>query len=89
MSEDEDQTDRFGFNFMSTNQEVAVSFTLFTLGMILIISTFIPLIGHVDLGPGFLGVVMVGTAYFFITEGVRELEEKDHFLARKLEKSDE
>jgi hypothetical protein len=84
---DEQKVDRFGLKHMTTNQEVAVSFTLFTAGMLLILATFVPLIHIVDLGPGFLGTIMVATAYLFMTESVRELEEKDHFLAKKLRKN--
>lgn len=86
---DEKQLDRFGFEHLTTNQEVAASFTLFTAGMLLIISTFIPLIHMIDLGPGLLGTIMVATAYLFMTESVRELEEKDHFLAKKLRKNED
>lgn len=80
--------DRFGFKKMSINQEVATSFTLFTAGVLLVISNLIPLVGLIDLAPAALGLVMIGTSYLFTIESVRELEEKDHFLARKLEKND-
>lgn len=82
------EEDRFGFKKMSINQEIAVSFTLFTLGVLLIISNFLPLVGLVDLSPGVLGLIMIGTSYLFAVESVRELEEKDHWLARKLKKKD-
>ncbi len=70
---------------MSINQEIAVSFALFTLGVLLVISNILPLVGLIDLAPAVLGLVMIGTGYLFAIESIRELEEKDHFLARKLE----
>ena len=88
MAEEDEKYDKFGLKHMTTNQEVAVSFTLFTVGMILLLSTFIPLSHWIDLGPAFLGTVMIATSYLFLTESVRELEEKDHFLAKKLRKED-
>ncbi len=81
--------DRFGFKKMNTNQEVAASFTLFVLGSLLVISNVMPLIGLVDLAPAVLGLVMLGTGYLFAIESIRELEEKDHFLSRKLENQEE
>lgn len=83
------EKDRFGLPKMSTNQEVAASFTLFVLGSLLIISNILPLVGLVDMAPSVLGLLMVGTGYLFAIESIRELEEKDHFLARKLEKKTE
>lgn len=77
--------DRFGLPKMDTNQEVAVSFTLFVLGSLLIISNMLPLVGIVDLAPATLGLLLIGTGYLFAVESIRELEEEDHFLARKLE----
>jgi len=82
----ETEKDRFGLKKMSTSQEVAASFTLFVMGSLLVISNILPLVGLVDLAPSVLGLVMIGTGYLFAVESIRELEEKDHFLARKLEK---
>ncbi|MFB6189954.1 MAG: hypothetical protein ABEJ91_00055 [Candidatus Nanohaloarchaea archaeon] len=84
MKEDVEK-DRFGLPKMSTNQEVAASFTLFVLGVLLVVSNIIPLAGIVDVSPATLGLLMIGTAYLFAIESIRELEEKDHFLASKLE----
>lgn len=83
----ENGEDRFGLPKMSTNQEVAASFTLFVLGSLLIISNILPLVGLVDLAPAVLGLLMIGTGYLFAIESIRELEEVDHFLSRKLEQS--
>jgi len=80
----ENEEDRFGIPKMTTNQEVAVSFTLFVLGTLLVLSGLYPLSEIADLGPAFLGVVMMGSGYLFAIESIRELEEKDHFLSRKL-----
>lgn len=82
------EEDRFGLPKMTTNQEVAISFTLFALGTLLVLSGLYPLAQITDLGPAFLGVVMMGAGYLFAIESIRELEEKDHFLSRKLMKKD-
>lgn len=79
------EKDIFGFPKLTTNQEVAASFTLFILGSLLVISNVLPLVGLVDLAPSVLGLLMIATSYVFAIESIRELEEKDHFLARKLE----
>jgi positive regulator of sigma E activity len=92
MTDDEDsgeiEQDRFGLKHMSTEQEVIASFALYLMGTLLIVANIVPLIGHVDLGPAMLGLVMAAAGYLFVIESVRELEEKDHFLARKLRKKD-
>ena len=84
--EEEVVKDRFGLKKMSTNQEVAVSFTLFTLGMLMVLSVLYPLSSVMSIGPAFVGLIMIGTAYLFAIESIRELEEKDHWLAAKLMK---
>ncbi len=83
------EKDRFGFKKLTVEQEVAVSFTLLVLGLFLILSTMLPLVKVADLSPGFLGMIMVATAYFFAVESIRELEQKDHFLSTRLEKKAE
>ncbi len=83
------EEDRFGFKKLSTTQEVAASFTLFVLGVLLVVSNLLPLIGLADFSPAVLGLVMIGTGYLFAIEAIRELEEEDHWLARKLEKTQE
>lgn len=80
------EQDRFGLTKMSTNQEVAVSFTLFTLGMLIMFADLMPVSKVIDLRPTALGVVMISTAYLFAIESIRELEERDHFLSKRLMK---
>lgn len=80
------ERDRFGLKKMSTNQEVAISFTLFTLGTLLVLSVLYPVSQMTEIGPAFLGLIMIATGYLFAIESVRELEEKDHFLASRLMK---
>lgn len=84
-----EEQDRFGLKHMTTNQEVAVSFTLFIIGNLLVITNLLPLIGHFELSLAALGLVVTATGYLFMVESVRELEEKDHFLARKLRKKED
>lgn len=76
--------DRFGLPKMSTNQEVAISFTLFTLGILMVASVLYPLSRTYDTGPVMLGMVMIAAGYFFALESIREFEEKDHYLSEKL-----
>ncbi|MFB6245009.1 MAG: hypothetical protein ABEJ03_01550 [Candidatus Nanohaloarchaea archaeon] len=82
------EEDRFGFTKLSTTQEVSVSFTLFVLGILLVISNLLPLVGLANFSPAVLGLIMIGTGYLFAIESIRELEEEDHWLARKLEKNE-
>src|SRR6056297_1640093 len=83
---EEVERDRFGLKKMTTNQEVAVSFALFTLGNLLILSVLFPIARMYQIGPAFLGLIMTATGYLFAVESIRELEEKDHFLASRLMK---
>lgn len=78
--------DRFGLKHMTDEQEVAISFSLFILGNVFVISNLVPLLGHMQVTLGILGLVTLTTSYFFMVESVRELEEKDHFLSRKLKR---
>ena len=80
----EEKTDRFGLKHMTTNQEVAVSFVLLIVGSLYVVSNVMTLSSHGNVRPAFLGVVMMGVSYLFLIESIRELEEKDHFLSRKL-----
>lgn len=82
--EDVREEDIFGLPKMSTNMEIGISFTLFILGMLMIFSVIYSVRGVVDVGPGILGMLMIGVSYLFSVEAIRELEEKDHFLSRKL-----
>ena len=88
MSDEQDskvkEEDVFGLPNMSTNTEIGISFTLFILGMLLTFSSIYAARNAVDIGPGLLGLLLLSTAYLFAVEAIRELEEKDHFLSRKL-----
>jgi len=64
--------------------EIGISFTLFILGMLMVFSVIYSVNDLVDIGPGLLGMLMLGVSYLFAIEAIRELEEKDHFLSRKL-----
>jgi len=78
------EKDVFGLPKMSTNLEVGISFTLFILGMLMVISVVYAVKDIVDTGPAMLGLVMLALSYLFAIEAIRELEEKDHFLSRRL-----
>ncbi|MEF8880398.1 MAG: hypothetical protein V5A72_01035 [Candidatus Nanohaloarchaea archaeon] len=87
MAEDEQEVneeDIFGLPKMGTNMEIGISFTLFILGMLMVFSVMYSVRGIIDVGPGILGMLMLGVSYLFAVESIRELEEKDHFLSRKL-----
>jgi len=86
---EEQQEDRFGLKHMTTNQEVAISFVLLLTGSIYILSNLWPLAHEHNVRPAFLGIIMMGAAYLFLVESIRELEEKDHFLASKLRKKED
>lgn len=82
--EDVREEDIFGLPKMSTNTEIGISFTLFILGMLMVFSVIYSVKEVVETGPGLLGLLMLTVSYFFAIEAIRELEEKDHFLSRKL-----
>lgn len=82
--EDVKQEDIFGLPKLSTNAEVGISFTLFVLGNLLVFSVLYTT--GTLVAPSTLGLTMIMVSYFFMMEAVRELEEKDHFLSRKLMK---
>lgn len=85
MSEDEvKQKDIFGLPKLSTNAEVGISFTLYVLGVLMLFSVIYPARNAIPMEAASLGLLMVTVSYFFLIEAVRELEEKDHFLSRKL-----
>ncbi len=71
---------------MTTNQEVAVSFGLFVIGTILVAANFLVVIDMIYWQLAAVGMLIMMTGYLFAIEAVRELEEKDHFLARILER---
>lgn len=82
--DEEPPRDRFGLPKMSVNAEVAISFTLFIMGGLLVFSSIYAARNVVDMGPGLLGLLLITAAYLFSIEAIRELEQKDHFLSRKL-----
>ncbi|MFB6099635.1 MAG: hypothetical protein ABEK16_00025 [Candidatus Nanohalobium sp.] len=87
MAEDDDvrEEDVFGLPKLSTNAEVGISFTLFVLGNLMLFSVLYS--SGMLAAPAALGLLMIAVSYFFMIEAVRELEEKDHFLSRKLMKN--
>lgn len=85
-TKDKDQEDIFGLPKMSTNMEVAISYFLFVLGILMVLSVVYPVREFISINAVYVGLLMVGVAYVFAMESVRELEEKDHFLSRRLMK---
>lgn len=84
---DEDgKEDIFGLPKMSTNLEIAISYVLFVLGMLMVLSIIYPARSVIPINAVYVGLLMVGVAYVFAMEAVRELEEEDHFLSRRLMK---
>ncbi|MBY6293892.1 hypothetical protein GLU60_00685 [Nanohaloarchaea archaeon H01] len=78
--------DVFGLPKMSTELEVAISYVLFVLGVLMVLSVVYPLRSLINVNAVYVGLLMVGVSYVFVMESVRELEEKDHFLSRRLMK---
>lgn len=83
---EEGKEDIFGFPKMSTNMEVAISYVLFVLGVMMVLSVVYPVREFISINAVYVGLLMIGVAYVFAMESVRELEEKDHFLSRRLMK---
>lgn len=92
MAEDEDaesesnpepSKDKFGLPKLSTEAEMGLSMTLFVSGLMMVISVFY-FHAPPETMQAYVGLLLMGTAYLFSTEAVRELNEKDHFLASKL-----
>lgn len=84
---DEDgREDVFGLPKMSTNLEIAISYVLFVLGVLMVLSVVYPARSVIPINAVYVGLLMVGVSYVFAMESVRELEEKDHFLSRRLMK---
>jgi len=75
--------DKFGLPKMSTEEEMGLSMALFLSGLMMVISVF-----YFHEPPesmqAYVGLLLIGTAYLFSIEAVRELNEKDNFLAKKL-----
>ncbi len=84
VDEEVNEEDVFGLPKLSTNAEVAISFTLFVLGNLLLFSVLYK--AGVLNSITTLGLLMIAVSYFFAVEAVRELEEKDHFLSARLMK---
>lgn len=82
------QKDKFGLPKLSTNQEVIISFTLFSVGTILTGTHLLMVSQWIHWQTAALGIIMMATGYLFAIETVRELEEKDHVLAKYLELSE-
>lgn len=78
--------DVFGLPKMSTELEIAISYVLFVLGVLMVLSVVYPLRSLINVNAVYVGLLMVGVSYVFAMESVRELEEKDHFLSRRLMK---
>jgi hypothetical protein len=78
--------DIFGLPKLSTNMEVAISYVLFVLGVLMVLSVVYPVRAYISINAVYVGLLMIGVAYVFAMESVRELEEKDHFLSRRLMK---
>ena len=86
MKDERGQKDIFGFPKMSTNMEIAISYVLFVLGVLMVLSVVYPVRAYIPINAVYVGLLMVGVAYVFAMESVRELEEKDHFLSKRLMK---
>lgn len=78
--------DIFGLPKMSTKLEIAISYVLFVLGVLMVLSALYSYRYLVPMNVIYLGLLMVGVAYLFTMEAVRELEEEDHFLSKRLMK---
>ncbi|MFB6116473.1 MAG: hypothetical protein ABEK10_03065 [Candidatus Nanosalina sp.] len=86
-TKDEDgKEDIFGLPKMSTNLEIAISYVLFVLGVLMVLSIVYPARAVIPINAFYVGLLMIGVAYVFAMEAVRELEEEDHFLSRRLMK---
>jgi hypothetical protein len=79
----EPSEDKFGLPKLSTEAEMGLSMTLFVSGLMMVISVFY-FHAPPETMQAYVGLILMGSAYLFSTEAVRELNEKDHFLARKL-----
>ncbi|WEL23655.1 hypothetical protein [Candidatus Nanohalovita haloferacivicina] len=82
------EKDVFGLPKLTLNAEVGISFTLFILGSLLLFSVLYPMRYSADLMPAYLGFLMIMVAYFFGIEAIRELEDKEHYLSKRLMSED-
>ena len=77
------ERDIFGLPKIDSDAELGISFTLMILGSLVLYSTFYT--NGLGTNPAvILGLMLVATAYLFVLESVRELEQKDHFLSERL-----
>ena len=84
---DEDgKEDIFGLTKMSTKLEIAISYVLFVLGVMMILSAVYTYSYLLPMNMIYVGLLMIGVAYVFTMEAIRELEEEDHFLSSRLMK---
>ena len=84
---DEDgKEDIFGLPKMSTKLEIAISYVLFVLGVMMILSSVYAYSYLLPMNMIYVGLLMIGVAYVFTMEAIRELEEEDHFLSSRLMK---
>jgi hypothetical protein len=82
------EKDIFGLPKLDSNAELGISFTLMILGSLVLYSTFYT--AGLGSNPAvILGFMLVATAYLFVLESVRELEQKDHFLSSRLMSKEE
>ncbi len=78
--------DIFGLPKMSVDLEIAISYVLFVLGVLMVLSAVYPVRSLLPMNVIYTGVLMLAVAYLFAMEAIRELEEEDHFLSRRLMK---
>lgn len=82
------EKDIFGLPKLHLDAELGISFTLMILG-VLVLFTFAHTLGLAAEPVFLLGILLVATSYLFVVEAVRELEEKDHFLSKRLMSKEE
>lgn len=78
--------DIFGLPKMSVDMEIAISYVLFILGVLMVLSAVYPVRSLLPMNVIYVGILMLAVAYLFAMEAIRELEEEDHFLSRRLMK---
>ena len=89
LKDEDGKEDIFGLPKMSTKLEIAISYVLFVLGVMVVLSSVYHFRSIVPMNMIYLGLLMIGVAYVFTMEAIRELEEEDHFLSRRLMKKHE
>lgn len=86
MKDEDGKEDIFGLPKMSTKLEIAISYVLFVLGVMMILSAVYNYSYLLPMNMIYVGLLMIGVAYVFTMEAIRELEEEDHFLSSRLMK---